>query len=211
MPADVAPGCSRGSNPGPTVSGLPHRECRPSAGAHANAENSIACWTVFVARQRRTGHPRRGRDRQDRAASPLRSSGRGLSRRSTCRRGIRAGTAVRGTAPPVRAHARRPRPPAGTPAGCISAALGLSTGSAPNRFLVGLAVLSLLAEVAAKRPLVPRRRRPVARRSLFPGSGIRRPTPAGRSRSAPHRELGITSRKELNDASPARSSRRLTR
>jgi DNA-binding CsgD family transcriptional regulator len=36
----------------------------------------------------------------------------------------------------------------------LRTAFGLSTGSPPNRFLVGLAVLGLLSEVAAERPLI---------------------------------------------------------
>ena len=38
--------------------------------------------------------------------------------------------------------------------GALQTAFGLSVGSAPDRFLVGLAVLSLLSEVAGERPLI---------------------------------------------------------
>ena len=38
--------------------------------------------------------------------------------------------------------------------GALETAFGLSVGSAPDRFLVGLAVLSLLSEVAGERPLI---------------------------------------------------------
>ena len=76
------------------------------------------------------------------------------SGRPALRRGSRSRTAVR-CAPPAllarpRAGPRAARPTTGRP----RLALGLRSGPAPGRFLVGLAVLSLLSTTAERQPLV---------------------------------------------------------
>ena len=55
--------------------------------------------------------------------------------------------------------------------GALGVALGLAAGEAPERFLVGLAVLSLLAAVAEEATVVSRRGRAVAGRRLKPDLG----------------------------------------
>jgi AAA ATPase domain len=81
-------------------------------------------------------------------------AGRGLSPVPRHRCGIRDGACLRGTASVVPTHAGHldRLPPPQCDALCI--AFGMSAGPAPDRFLIGLAVLSLFSEMAEVQPLV---------------------------------------------------------
>ena len=65
----------------------------------------------------------------------------------------------------------------------LTVAFGRGVGPTPDRFLVGLAVLSLMAAVATDQPLLVRgRRRAVARPGVGADAWLRRASPDGRTR-----------------------------
>ena len=64
----------------------------------------------------------------------------------------------------------------------LRTAFGLVAGPPPDRFIVGLAALNLLSEVAARTPAdLPDRRRAVAGPGLGPGARVHRPPPGRRT------------------------------
>ena len=111
----------------------------------------------------------------------LRAAGLRLPGRADRRRRVRDGAAVRGAASALRADARRgsTRCPSRSRPRCASRSAS-PPATPPDRFLVALAALSLLAEVArGAAAAVLRRRRAVARRRLGPGPRLRRAAAAG--------------------------------
>ena len=104
-----------------------------------------------------------GRYRQDRPARVPAGARIRLRDRESGRHRVRDGVGLRrpctSCAPPSLATSTAYRPPQRH---TLQTAFGLAAGIPPDRFLVGLAVLSLLAEVADDRPLSASGRRPVA-------------------------------------------------
>ena len=82
-------------------------------------------------------------------------TGIGVSAGPGCGRGVRGGVDVRRPATaPRRVDARAVRASSRSATRCPASRAGRAAGSTPDRFLVGLATLGLLSDVAEERPLV---------------------------------------------------------
>ena len=173
---------------------------------------SAPCWTSLVAAIRR-GESRslvlrgRGRDREDGAAGVPGRVGVGPDRRAGGGRRVRDGAGLREPASAVRAAARSARAAARLRSATrCEIVFGLSGGPAPDRFLVGLAVLSLVSRGGrATSAAVRRRRRAVAGSGLGADARVRRSPAAGRAGGA--RVRGTRARRGAPARAGARGAR----